>query len=311
MIGNQPPCEHRREPAATICPFCLRNTWARAQLICTRTASARQARQAARKGEWQGMDGPEPEGWREERAALEYVLPPLEEVLRLTGGGKMAKPVVSHLYLWGYEPLRSSAVRGRAEPTEAARAFAAAHGWHAARSGAWALEWELPLPLSEALGELEPVLRGESAVLGWGGRMIRGSRPEHTVFGTSPDPPGTAPARTPRSAAALRERARRISAAVQSSVARQQQLRQEIRQARLERLRRLPPAEFDALNQAVTTALELGKAGQLAAGYALLRVRWEQTSAAAEQGVPWSSQLRWIYGLALENYVWRYGLSLP
>jgi hypothetical protein len=84
-----------------------------------------------------------------------------------------------------------------------------------------------------------------------------------------------------------------------------------VRAGRLERLKRLPPAEFEAVNRTVTAAVELGKAGQLAEGYTLLAAHWEQAAAAAEQGVPWSGARRWIYGLALENYAWRYGPALP
>jgi hypothetical protein len=212
---------------------------------------------------------------------------------------------VSRIYVWGYAPLHTDLWQQQAQPTAAAREFAATHGWDAMRPGAWALELVLPLPLSRALGKLEPAIRRDPAIRGWGGR--------HSGRGYAPPalPAALHAAASQRVAArSLCERAVTLTAAVSMAGARLQELTDQVRSGRLQRLKRLPPAEFDALNRTLTAALALGKQGRLAEGYTLLLSNWRQATEAGRQRIPWSGSLRWIYGVALQNYVWRYGPSL-
>jgi hypothetical protein len=321
-MRHYPCCEHPQRTDGRVCPVCLRTNWNRAAAAVEQANLARQLLAAARKERARGPSGgasasdPGNDPGRRRRDAgpvdgepqsMEYVLPPLAEVLKLTqprspGTGQ---PAVSQIYVWGYAPLHTDFWQRQAQPTAAAREFAATHGWDAMRPGAWAVELVLPLSLSRALGTLEPAIRRDPAIRGWGGR--RGS------LGYAPPPPRAAlsAAASQRLAAQLLcERAVTLTAVVSTANARLQQLTLQVRSGRLQRLKRLPPAEFDALNRTLTAALALGKQGRLAEGYALLLSSWHEATAAGQQRIPWSGSLRWIYGLALQNYAWRYGPSL-
>jgi hypothetical protein len=315
-------CEHLETTRGAVCPVCLRTTWKRAaaaieQAIITRQAriAAITERQRGRPGRTSAADPGDARGdpmtaagaADDEPASLEYVLPPLEDVLKLTRCWPPGPPPPergeSRIYVWGYGPLPTDLFQRPAEPTAAAREFAAAHGWDATRPDAWALELVLPLPLSRALGMLEPAMRRDPVVRGWGGRS--GGRHQ-------PAPRATLDAAVNycRTAQMLCQRAQMLSHSAALACTRQGELMRHVRAGRLERLKRLPAAEFEALNRTLTAALDLGKAGRRTDGYTLLLSRWHEASAAAEQGVPWSGSLRWIYGVALQNYAWRYGPSL-
>jgi hypothetical protein len=110
---------------------------------------------------------------------LEYVLLPLEAPLRffpvveeeVAGGPEAASspPAIgATLYVWGCEPPRSLLCREQCEASESAARFAAEAGWEANRPGAWAGEITLPLTMNEALRTLEPLLREDPGVAGWG-----------------------------------------------------------------------------------------------------------------------------------------------
>lgn len=77
------------------------------------------------------------------------------------------------LYLWGYWPPRRDLWHEEYRETAAAAAFAAESGWDERRAGAWAQEISLPLGFRDALRALEPVLRQDPAVQGWGIAMRR------------------------------------------------------------------------------------------------------------------------------------------
>jgi hypothetical protein len=120
---------------------------------------------------------------------LEYVLPPLEYVQAVLTGSpegveRRAEPAgesrftpaaapSTTLYVWGYGPARSVLCREQCEATATAARFAAESGWEAWQPGAWAKELTLPCGLRETIRTLEPILRQDPAVVGWGLRMRR------------------------------------------------------------------------------------------------------------------------------------------
>src|SRR5438093_1069849 len=86
------------------------------------------------------------------------------------------------IYAWGYGLPQCGMLREQRQPTAEARRFAVERGWDAARSGAWAREITLPLPLSVALAVLEPSLRRDAAVAGYGGRTVRSGILPHSFL---------------------------------------------------------------------------------------------------------------------------------
>jgi hypothetical protein len=287
--------------------------------------------------------------------------------------------------VWGYEPARSRLLQEQGRSTPAAEAFAVERGWNAARSGAWAIELALSVPLSWALAALEPVIRDDLSVIGYGGRNVHreasgsprrllppplGSAASHSL-GQIPPPTALAsslPQRldsggtadrderidptsgqaVPSQSEALKEQ---VSAAIDQARSLCQSLATAIRQIRAlrsqlvetggewhevmaklpplsekESVGRQPPAEapdlpgdgelslpgpeFNALNEVVTHAHDLASAGCLSAGYTVLLAGRHRAEDAAAAGMDWAPTLIGIYALALENYIWRYGVNL-
>jgi len=82
-------------------------------------------------------------------------------------GPPWAVVVRTRITLWGYGRPQSIVVQNQVEETEAARLWAGARGWDAARPGAWAGEITTPLTAVAADRTLAPTLRLDPAVAGW------------------------------------------------------------------------------------------------------------------------------------------------
>jgi len=80
------------------------------------------------------------------------------------------------LYVWGYKPPESTLCRDQCQPSEAAEQFAARGGWDPRRPGAWAKETTVLQRLTDARRKLEPTIRQDGGVVGWGMRTARCSR---------------------------------------------------------------------------------------------------------------------------------------
>lgn len=119
---------------------------------------------------------------------LEYALPPLATALVYLARGLPPLPETAAardaeagsrqaaftvLYAWGYGRSRSRIVRMQFRETEAACRFAAERGWDRRRPGAWAGEQLFCVGLRAALRAVEPSLRVEPSVAGWGGKLVR------------------------------------------------------------------------------------------------------------------------------------------
>jgi hypothetical protein len=284
----------------------------------------------------------------------------------------------------GYGPAQSRLLREQARSTPDAREFAVERGWNEERRGAWAIELALPAPLSSVLAALEPTIREDSCVIGYGGRTLHrslsgslrqllpppfGAAASHSVdqippplalaSSLSPRPEsggsearieGVDPANgraAPRQSEILRER---VSAVMEQSRSLCQSMATAVRQtcalrsqlagtggewhsmvseipAFMEKRSAggqwpagapgqtrdvepwLPDAEFAALNEVVTHAHDLAAAGCLSAGYTVLLAGRHRAEHAAAAGVDWAPNLIGIYSLALENYIWRYGVK--
>jgi hypothetical protein len=108
--------------------------------------------------------------------ALDYRLPPLPLRRAAVTRRPLRFPLQATrttIYVWGRGQLRAPIARHSLQYTEAARRFAAQRGWSGWGRDTWACEIELPLGLSEALEEFEPVLRRDTAVVGWALRTVR------------------------------------------------------------------------------------------------------------------------------------------
>lgn len=236
------------------------------------------------------------------------------------------------LYVWGYG-LPSVMLQG-AEPTAEARAFAAERGWDDTRDDAWALELPRSLPLSRALAVLEPSVRPDPAVTGWGGRTIHSEpRPERLPLEDLIARAAAAVAQ----AQCLRSELEAKRALSRHLIHYTDQCRRKL-SGELSRPRplscfrsnssalrvetspcgerspaggaALPQPVFDRLNRTLTRALNRALDGALAEGYSLLLQALHAAEEAACCDVAWAEELVRIYHLALENYSWRFGLSL-
>jgi len=116
--------------------------------------------------------------------ALELSLPPLEATLAYLDRGLPPIPdepaasgqrrgVLTVLYAWGYGHSRPSILRMQFPETEEARRFAAERGWDRRQPGAWAGEQPFAVGLHAALRTVEPLLRTDQCVAGWGGKLGR------------------------------------------------------------------------------------------------------------------------------------------
>ena len=128
-----------------------------------------------------GEDPGNPSGGGAERPASEPSCheppPPLPWEARsrvFAWGYAPPSPIVvrSMVYVWGYGKPVKVILQSRFEETEEASLFAAERGWDARRAGAWTGQMTLPLDLWDARRMLEPVLRLDPAILGWGGREV-------------------------------------------------------------------------------------------------------------------------------------------
>jgi hypothetical protein len=114
---------------------------------------------------------------------LEYrLLPPHSPLQTLVGRGGpdeapwSAAPSTlpsTTVFVWGYDPPRTLLCREQFDESAEAARFAAESGWEASREGAWAKETTVRAGLTETLRQLEPVLRQDPAVVGWGAQMRR------------------------------------------------------------------------------------------------------------------------------------------
>lgn len=85
----------------------------------------------------------------------------------------LALPGTTTLYVWGYNPPTTLLCRERCESSVEAAVFARKTGWDPGREGAWAKEITVPGGLRDTLRALEPILRQDQGVVGWGARTRR------------------------------------------------------------------------------------------------------------------------------------------
>jgi hypothetical protein len=385
-----------------ICPACLHACRARAESVRQRVREERELRAADRRQRLRSARDRQRERivWAlyadsdassSGRSFIDAACPVLassaddaEWLSPLTPGGRArtgwfsAVPASdTRLYVWGYGPPQSRLLCGPARSTPEAREFAVERGWDEERSGAWAIELALPVPLSAALDALEPAIRADRSVAGYGGRSMRpassGARWPLTASqfglgaGHSADPiPSTLPPRLDGRATGARIEGvepgdgqavlshweflrERVSAVLAQSRSLCHSAATAVEQTRTLRLQlagsgreenqavadtasflevrsaghqrpiggrpcgadvSLPDTEFAALNEVVTHAHDLAAEGRLSAGYGVLLAGRRRAENAAAGGVDWAPDLVRIYNLALENYIWRYGVKL-
>jgi hypothetical protein len=83
------------------------------------------------------------------------------------------RPAGSQVVIWGYSRLEDPQLYRLFRLTRAAREFAAECGWDSEHPGAWAREFLSIRGLHQTLIEVEPLVREDPAVAGWGGRILR------------------------------------------------------------------------------------------------------------------------------------------
>jgi hypothetical protein len=241
------------------------------------------------------------------------------------------------VFVWGYGRPRSAVLRLLLAETVEARRFASGRGWDGEQPEAWAGEMPSHFGLMPALSALESLIRSDEAVAGWGGRAA-GCRED-----LSSDR-----ARDAESLRLSHgETTERLAWQAWTLLVHRELLQTELRAqraaARKLRERRAlpswsfhailglpvwdgpddgsssfvrgevsppPPADFERLNRAVTAAEEQAARGHLAEGYTMLFDGLRDAEEALETGVDCAGELVRSYQLALDNYVWRYGISL-
>jgi hypothetical protein len=254
------------------------------------------------------------------------------------GGGPLPSSVRCRLFAWGYGRLQSQTLRTCFHPSDAARAFAEARGWDCGTSGAWAGEFTASGLVFALLALLDPILRSEAGVSGWGGGTV------------APAQRMTSSASAAADSAALLARAR---SAVEDASRGKDELAKQLATARsefgaLRQLRsaykarfslragldraapmpeppgnvlkkggrrvseaeELPESEFEVLNRVFSESLDHAQDGQLAEGYTLLLAGLRRAEEAAEHQFPWADRLVGIYNQALNHYTHRFGIPL-